>query len=129
MKKEYFVEQPSIEMKPGAKVTKDSEHHYKSESVEQVLKDLVLETILTQAGTNGINTYSSKSYIRIELNEGDILLFDKNRGFYLPSFPVTTIEDAIADISSLEEVHYPEEEFKEVDDESAGNEERNTDAD
>lgn len=116
MKKEYFVEQPSIEMKVGVKVTKETETHYKTDTVEQVLKDLKLETILDQSGTNGFNAYSSKSYLHIELNEGDILLFDEKRGFYLPSFPVTTIEDAIADISSLQDVNYPEEEFEEKND-------------
>lgn len=104
MKLEFFVEQPNIELMKGIQVTKETEFDYKNENVEQVLKDLVLETISNQEGTNGINTYKSKSYISINLNEGDILLFDEGRGYYMPKYPVTTIEEAIEDISSLKDV-------------------------
>lgn len=104
MKLEFFVEQPNIELKKGIKVTKDTELTYKTDKVEQVLKDLVLETILDDEGTNGFNTYKSKSYISINLNDGDILLFDENRGYHMPKFDVTTIDEAISDISSLNDV-------------------------
>ena len=98
---ELFVEQPNIELKKGIRVTKDTEIAYKNEKVEQVLKGLILETILDDAGTNGINTYKSKSYLTINLNDGDILLFDESRGYYMPPYPMTTIEDAISDVESL----------------------------
>lgn len=104
MKKELFVEQPNIDLKVGVKVSKDTELTYSNEKVEQTLKDLTLETILTDEGTNGINTYTSKSYIKITLNEGDILLFDEDRGYYMPPYPMSSIEDAISDIESLREV-------------------------
>ena len=101
MKKEFFVEQPNIELKVGIRVIKETELSYKNEKVEQAIKDLVLETILDDAGTNGINTYESKSYLKINLNEGDILLFDEKRGYYMPPYPMSSIEDAICDIESL----------------------------
>ena len=101
MKKEFFVEQPNIELKIGIKVTDETELLYKNEKVEQVLKNLVLETILDEEGTNGINTFRSKSYLTINLNDGDILLFDEKRGYYMPSYPMSSIEDAISDIESL----------------------------
>lgn len=104
MKHELFIEQPSIELKEGIKVTGETELSYKSDKVEQVLKDLVLETILDDEGTNGINTYKSKSYISISLNEGDILLFDEQRGYYMPPYPVESIDDAISDVNSLSEI-------------------------
>ena len=113
MKKEYFCEQPNMEIKPGVKVTKDTQMHYKTENVEQVLKDLKLETIMDADGSNGINTYKSKTYIEIDLNDGDILLFDESRGFYLPAIPMTTIEDAIADLTAMKDIPQPEEDFKE----------------
>ena len=84
MKFELFVDQPSLELHKGIQVKKDTELAYKSERVEQFLKDLRLDTILDDEGTNGINTYKSKSHITIQLNEGDILLFDEVRGYYLP---------------------------------------------
>lgn len=104
MKHELFVEQPVLDLKEGIKVTAETELSYKNEKVEQVLKDLVLETILDEAGTNGINTYKSKSYLSINLNPGDILLFDKQRGYYMAPYPVTSIDDAISDICSLSEI-------------------------
>ena len=104
MKHELFVEQPVLDLKEGIKVSADTELSYKNDNVEQVLKDLVLETIMDDAGSNGINTYKSKSYLSINLNPGDILLFDEVRGYYMPRYPVTSIDDAISDISSLESV-------------------------
>jgi hypothetical protein len=104
MKHELFVEQPVLDLKEGIKVTAETELLYKNEKVEQVLKNLVLETILDDAGSNGINSYKSKSYLSINLNPGDILLFDENRGYYMPSYPVVSIDDAISDINSLSDI-------------------------
>ena len=104
MKHELFVEQPVLDLKEGIKVSGDTELSYKNDKVEQVLKDLVLETIMDDAGSNGFNTYKSKSYLSINLNDGDILLFDERRGYYMPPYPVTSIDDAISDISSLSDI-------------------------
>lgn len=104
MRHELFVDQPVLDLKEGIRVTRETELLYKNEKVEQVLKDLVLETILDDAGSNGINTYKSKSYLSINLNPGDILLFDERRGYYMPPYPVTSIDDAISDITSLSDI-------------------------
>ena len=109
MKREYFVEQPNIDLSIGVKVTKNTEFVYKNDKVDQVLKDLKLETILEDEGTNGVNTYKSKTYISISLNPGDILLFDENRGYYMPPYPMTSIEEAISDIESLKGRNFNEE--------------------
>lgn len=104
MKHELFVEQPVLDLKEGIKVTAETELSYRNDNVEQVLKDLVLETIMDESGSNGINTYKSKSYLSINLNPGDILLFDEGRGYYMPRYPMTSIDDAISDISSLDSI-------------------------
>lgn len=101
MKLELFVEQPSIDVKAGIKVKEDTKLKYSNENVEQELKNLVLYTQLKSKGTNGINVYSTVSYIHLSLNEGDILLFDEDRGYYLPSYSVESVEDAISDMESL----------------------------
>lgn len=101
MKHELFVEQPNIELKEGIKVSEKTELTYKNQKVEQELKNLVLKTILREEGTNGINTYKSESYVTVTLNSGDILLFHEDRGYYLPAYPVESIDDAISDINSL----------------------------
>lgn len=104
LKLDYFIEQPSVELHKGIKVYKDTKLSYSNESVEQELKELTLETILIDSGTNGINSYSSKTYLKINLNEGDILAFDKDRGFYLPTYPLETIEDAVNDIEPFKDI-------------------------
>lgn len=104
MKHELFVEQPVLDLKEGIKVTAETELLYKNDKVEQVLKNLVLETIMDEEGSNGFNTYKSKSYLSINLNPGDILLFDSNRGYYMPPYPVTSIDDAISDMTSLKDI-------------------------
>lgn len=104
MKHELFVEQPVLDLKEGIRVSADTELSYKTENVEQVLKDLVLETVLEDAGSNGVNTYKSKSHVSINLNPGDILLFNEQRGYYMPPYPVASIDDAISDINSLNDI-------------------------
>jgi hypothetical protein len=104
MKHEMFVEQPVLDLMEGIRVTEETELYFKNETVEQTLKGLVLETIKDDAGSNGVNTYTSKSYIKIHLNAGDILLFDEQRGYYMPPYPVTGIDDAINDITSLADI-------------------------
>ncbi len=104
MKHELFVEQPVLDLKEGIKVTEETELLYKNNKVEQVLKNLVLETIMEEEGSNGFNSYKSKSHLSINLNPGDILLFDEQRGYYMPPYPVTSIDDAISDINSLGDI-------------------------
>lgn len=104
MKHEHFVEQPVLDIKEGIKVSENTELSYKNEKVEQVLHNLVLETILDDTGSNGVNSYKSKTYLSITLNPGDILLFDEQRGYYMPPYPVTSIDDAISDITSLSDI-------------------------
>ena len=110
MKHELFVDQPVLDLKEGIKVTPELELSYKNEKVEQTLKDCVLHTVMDDEGSNGVNTYRSHSHLEINLNPGDILLFDEGRGYYMPPYPVTSIDDAINDISSLEGIPR----FKEV---------------
>jgi hypothetical protein len=104
MKHELFVEQPNIELKEGIKATVETELFYTNDKVEQTLKGLVFVTYLRDEGTNGVNTYKSESHITITLNEGDILLFNEERGYYLPTYPVESIDDAISDITSLSDI-------------------------
>jgi hypothetical protein len=104
MKLELFVEQPNIDLKTGIKVTKETSVDYANEKVKQTLKDLVLITTITDEGTNGLNSYKSTSNIELSLNEGDILLFNEERGYYMPPYPVESIDDAISDINSLSDI-------------------------
>ncbi len=104
MRHELFVDQPVLDLREGVRVSRDTKFSYKNDKVEQELENLVLETIMHDAGTNGTNVYKSKSYISVTLNPGDVLLFDERRGYYLAAFPVVSIDDAISDISSLSDI-------------------------
>lgn len=125
MKHELFVEQPNVELKRGIRVTKEMELHFQNEHVEQVLKDLVLETITSNEGThNGINAFKTKSYIHFGLNEGDILLYDKEIGYYMPAVTMTTVSEAIGDLEGVSEIRLKEEE-----NDTEGNEKEGTESD
>ena len=104
MKLELFVEQPNLELKTGIKVTKETNFKFENANVKQSLKGLVLNTVMTDEGTNGINAYKSTSEIDLTLNEGDILLFHEERGYYMPPYPMATIDDAMSDINSLSDI-------------------------
>lgn len=104
MKHELFLPQPILKFYEGIRVTKDTKVEYETETVKQTLKNLVLSTIVADDGNNGFNTYRSKTYISIDLHEGDILLFDEVKGYYLATNKVSSIDDAIADISSLKDI-------------------------
>lgn len=110
MRHEIFVEQPVLNLKEGIKVTEETVLSYKNGKVDQTLENLVLQTHMTEEGSNGINTYKSESKLSITLNPGDILLFDENRGYYMPPYPVVSIDDAITDMTSLSDIPR----FKEV---------------
>ena len=113
MKFEYFVDQPSLDLMRGIQVRRDTSLTYKTDRVEQHLSHLTLVTEMREEGSNGTNTYHSESRISIQLNEGDILLFDESRGFYLTGYPKTTIAQAIEDITALSAIAFAEEEIPE----------------
>ena len=113
MKFEYFVDQPSIDILRGVQVRRDTSLTYMTENVKQQLSGLKLITEMREEGSNGTNSYHSESRIVINLNEGDILLFDERRGFYLPGYPKTTIAQAIEDITALSAIDFAEEEIPE----------------
>lgn len=109
MKFELFVDQPSLDLKKGIQVTKDTETTFKNDKVEQVIKDLKLDMIMDEEDTNGFNSWKSKTHISITLNEGDILMFDPDRGYYLPPYPKTRIEQAAEDLAALKGIKLQEE--------------------
>ena len=84
-----------------------------------------METITTNEGThNGINAFKTQSYIYLGLNEGDILLFDEEIGYYMPAHPMTTVENAISDLEGIKDISLNEDE--EVANDTEGNEEESS---
>lgn len=98
---EYFVRKPSIDLYPGVKVNKDTVLEFKSETVEQNLKDLVLHTKMTVRGEGYESTYDTT----IWLQEGDVLLFEEDsRGYIKPVDSFVTAEEAFEDFQCIANV-------------------------
>lgn len=96
-----FIKRPSIDLYPGIRVTKETELEYKNEHVKQTVKDLVLRSV-TKINGEG---FKSKYDTTIELEEGDILIFeDEGRGYIKPVEGFVTIEEAIADLENIKDL-------------------------
>ncbi len=96
-----FVRRPSIELYPGIRVDKDTKLEYKTEYVDQKLENLVLRSITKVKG----DTYESTYDTTIQLEEGDILIYEEEgRGYIKPVEPFVTIEEAIDDLMNIRDL-------------------------
>ena len=96
-----FIRRPSIELYPGIRVDKDTELEYKTEYVDQKLENLVLRSITKVKG----DTYESTYDTTIQLEEGDILIYEEEgRGYIKPVEPFVTIEEAIDDLMNIRDL-------------------------
>lgn len=98
---EVFIMKPSVNLYPGVRVTKDTVLEYKNDKVEQKVEELVLHSIIHATGENYESVYDTK----IQLSEGDILIYDdENRGYIKPVEQFATIEEAIDDLVNIKGV-------------------------
>ena len=98
---EVFIMKPSVNLYPGIRVNKDTVLEYKNDKVEQKVENLVLHSIIHATGENYESVYDTK----IQLNEGDILIYDdENRGYIKPVEQFATIEEAIDDLVNIKGV-------------------------
>lgn len=96
-----FIRKPSIDLFPGVRVKKDTVLEYKNKSVKQSIKDLKFHSITKVKGEG----YTSKYDTTIQLEEGDILLFEPDgRGYIKPVEPFVTIEEAIDDLTNIKDL-------------------------
>ena len=98
---EVFIRKPSIDRYPGIRVDKDTVFEYENENVKQEVKDLVFHSVTKVKGEGYTSTYDTT----IELNEGDILVFEEaGRGYIKPVEPFVTIEEAIKDLTCIKDL-------------------------
>lgn len=98
---EVFIRRPSIDMYGGITVKKDTELEHKNENVQQTLKNLVLHSVTKVIGDGYESTYDTT----IQLNEGDVLVFEEEgRGYIKPVEPMVTIQEAINDLENIKDV-------------------------
>lgn len=94
---EKFYITPDITGYPGMIVKKDTEKTFENETVSQSLKDLELITKLNEKGEG----YESTSEVHIHLSEGDIVLFDENKGYFKPAIQMQTAKEIADDFNAL----------------------------
>lgn len=96
-----FIRKPSIDLYPGIRVDKDTVLEYKTENVEQKVENLVMHSITKVKGVGYESTYDTT----IQLEEGDILIFEEEgRGYIKPVEPFVTIEEAIDDLVNIRDL-------------------------
>lgn len=98
---QYFIRRPNIELLPGIRITKDTVLEFKNENVKQTIKDLVLHSVTKVTGEG----YKSKYDTTIQLQEGDVLIFEEEgRGYIKPVEAFVTIEEAIDDLTNIKDL-------------------------
>ena len=96
-----FIKKPSIDMLAGSRVDKDTTLEYKNDNVEQTLKDLVFHSVTKVTGDNFESTYDTT----IQLNEGDILIFEEEgRGYIKPVEEFMTVKEAIEEFNCISDL-------------------------
>jgi hypothetical protein len=96
-----YIRKPSIDLYPGIKVTKDTVLEYKNENVKQTLKDLVFHSVTKVKGDG----YRSKYDTTIQMEEGDILIFEEEgRGYIKPVESFVTIQEAIDELENIKDL-------------------------
>lgn len=96
-----FIRKPSIELYPGIRVTKDTVLEYKNAGVKQKIENLKLHSVTTIKGDG----YKSKYDTTVQLQEGDILIFEEEgRGYIKPVEAFVAIEEAIEELTNIKDL-------------------------
>lgn len=96
-----FIRKPSIDLYQGICVDKDTVLDYESENVKQTLNDLVFHSVIKVKGNGYESTYDTV----MNLEEGDVLLFEENgRGYIKPVDSFVAVEDAIEDLTNIKDL-------------------------
>ena len=94
-----FIMKPDITFYEGIKIDKETKLEFENEYVKQSINNLVLKTNKKEK----TDKYESVFDLTINLDEGEILLFEEERGYFLPSLPMSTVKDAIEDLEAIKE--------------------------
>lgn len=98
---QVFIRKPSVDLYPGIRVDKDTVFEYKNENVKQTVKNLVFHSVTKVKGDN----YKSKYDTTIQLQEGDILIFEEEgRGYIKPVEAFVEVAEAIEDLTNIKEL-------------------------
>lgn len=96
-----FIIKPSIDMYEGIVVIKDTVLDYENENVKQSVRNLTLHSETIVRGED----YKSIYRTTINLNEGDILIFEEEgRGYIKPVEKFVTVKEAIEELECIKEM-------------------------
>lgn len=96
-----FIRKPSIDLYPGIRVDKDTVLWYENKNVQQSIENLVFHSVTKVTGEGFESVYDTT----IQLNEGDILLFEEDgRGYIKPVDSFVTIAEAIDDLTNIKDL-------------------------
>lgn len=94
-----FIMKPDITFYEGIKIDKETKLEFENEYVKQSINNLVLKTNKKEK----TDKYESVFDLTINLDDGEILLFEEERGYFLPSLPMSTVKDAIEDLEAIKD--------------------------
>lgn len=94
-----FIMKPDITFYEGIKIDKETKLEFENEYVKQSINNLVLKTNKKEK----TDKYESVFDLTINLDDGEILLFEEERGYFLPSLPMATVTDAIEDLEAIKD--------------------------
>lgn len=95
-----YLIKPSIDLYLGIRVDKNTKLTFENESVKQCIEGLVFHSVKHVKGEG----YESTNDATINLKEGDILIYDEDRGYIKPVEQMVTVEEAIEDFESIKDL-------------------------
>lgn len=104
---ELFTIEPSLKQYYGRTVTKDLEfdEYTEDKTVHQILKNLVLTTIIKKEHDFAGIKSTEESTLTQELPEGTILIWTEEVGYILPDKKMCTLKDLKEEIEQFEEIY------------------------
>lgn len=98
---QLYIKKPQIDFYEGIKVSKDTELNFKTDNIEQTVKNLQLHTVTRIEGDGYVSTHDTTVF----LEEGDVLLFEPDsRGYIKPLDSFVTVEEAIDDLLNIKDI-------------------------
>ena len=108
MNNELFTVKPSLRQFYGRTVTKETYFDEQTDdgSVRQVLKDLMLTTVINKEWKRGEKLNTMHCEQTEELAEGEVLIWDETQGYILPNVAVYKLRDLEAEIKEIKEIYH-----------------------
>lgn len=98
---EKYVAKPDITFNLGIKVDEKTELTYKNDFIVQDLKKLKLHSKAKTYVKEALRPYKISKEVTLELEKGDILLFEEDRGYFFPNDNYCEPKEAMEDFKNI----------------------------